>query len=217
MVRMLSTVQSQVSQPPAPAQKREMIRCLLELSEAAPRKGIEMSVMLRRHCERFTHPAPYEMHYSGAHHAAYLENMDKTLLRLQGTDPDLAAHITVTRAAGIALTGPAPQEMFAPVPAEDYWDSIVSDVENAAEDVLRDGVYCLLNLCRVAAYRRGGCVISKAEGGEWGLKHLPERFHEMLRRALTCYRTAAPFNYDPDMLQEFAGYLLQDILQGGRL
>lgn len=206
-----------VSQPPSLPQKREMIRTLLELSAAAPQKGIEMSILLRRDCKCFTHPTPYEMHYSDAHHAAYLEDMDGTLLRLHGTDPDLAAHITVTRAAGIALMGPAPQAMFAPVPAADYWDSIVSDVENAAENVLHDGVYSLLNLCRVAAYRREGSVISKAGGGEWGLQHLPERYHEMLQLALTCYRTGAPFHYDSGMLQEFAEFLLGDILQGGQL
>lgn len=201
-----------VEEAPTLPQKREMIRCLTALADHAPEKGIEMSVLLRRDCEHFAHPTPYEMHYSAAWHESYLADMDGTLARLKGADADLAAHITVTRAVGIALKGPAPQEMFAPVPAEDYLDSIRGDVENAAEDVLRDPVYILLNLCRVLAYSRSGAVLSKAEGGEWGITRLPEKYRALLTGALRSYRTGEPMATNGDILQEFARYMLQQIL-----
>lgn len=201
-----------VSRPPALPQKREMIRCLIELSAFAPEKGIEMSVLLEEDCRAFAHPMPYEMHYSPAHHPAYLADMDNTLARLHGTDPDLAAHITVTRAVGIALAGPAPQDLFAPVPEDDYLDSIWQDVENAAEDVIRDPVYILLNLCRVLAYAREGLVLSKAGGGEWGLQTLPEKDRPMLSRALECYRTGGKAEFDEAALKILAGDILQMIV-----
>lgn len=194
-----------VSRPPDRAQQREMIRCLMDMAPFAPQKGIEMSVLLEADCRAFRHPMPYLMHYSPAHHEAYASDMDQALDSLRGADPDLAAHITVTRAAGIPLLGPAPQEMFAPVPAEDYMDSIRSDVENAAEDVLRDPVYILLNLCRVLACAQEGLVLSKAGGGEWGLRNLPAAHGKLLQAALDSYRTGAEFSADEACLAAFVG------------
>lgn len=193
-----------VDREPDMRQKRQIIRLLMDLSPLAPEKGIEMSVVLREDCRHFTHPTPYVLHYSAAHHEAYARDMDAHILRLRGADPDLAAHFTVTRAVGIALMGPAPQQMFAPVPPEAYLDSIRGDVENAEADVLTAPVYIALNLCRVAAYVREGAVLSKAQGGEWGLQCLPEKWHALLRAALTAYCDGTDFAWDAQELQAFA-------------
>ena len=195
-----------------PKEKAHMIRLLLRLAPEAPEKGIEMSVVLADDCRIFTHPTPYQLHYSIAHHAAYESDMPGTLARLTGCDPDLAAHFTVTRAVGIALMGPAPQDMFAPVPREAYLDSIRCDVENAVSDVMENPVYILLNLCRVLAYIRDGSVLSKAGGGEWGIAHLSSAHRPMLEKALDAYRTGSAFAHDPDAMQAFAREMLGEIL-----
>jgi streptomycin 3"-adenylyltransferase len=37
-------------------------------------------------------------------------------------------------------------------------------------------MYLILNLARVLAFMKDGLVLSKREGGEWGLKNLPEKY-----------------------------------------
>ena len=73
-----------------------------------------------------------------------------------------------------------------------------------------DLLYLTLNLCRALAWRREGRILSKAEGGAWGLAHLPAGFHPLLRTALADYRgeTAA---YDSAWLPQFARYMLAQL------
>lgn len=193
-------------------QKERMIRLLMKLTPQAPQKGFEMSLVLREHCRNFVHPVRYELHYSAAWHEAYLRDMPGTLAQLQGVDPDLAAHFTVTRAVGMALVGPEPQEMFAPVPWEAYWDSIRGDVENAQEDVLENPVYVVLNLCRVLAAKCDGAVLSKAQGGRWGIEHLANCWHAPVRAALSAYETGKACACDAAMLRDFAEMMLREII-----
>jgi hypothetical protein len=55
------------------------------------------------------------------------------------------------------------------------------DVKDAAQDVIENPVYVVLNLCRVLYYLEEGKVSSKKEGGEWGLKILPQDYQTMIR------------------------------------
>lgn len=192
-------------------QKQQMIRLLLQLAPHAPEKGMEMSVVLRRDCRNFVHPTPYQLHYSAAHHARYEQDLAGYCRQMQGTDADLAAHFTVTRAVGIALVGPEPRQMFAPVPAEAYLESIRWDVENAAQDVRENPVYVLLNLCRVLAYLREGAVLSKAQGGLWGLQRLPQPYHGILRAALDAYSSDGAYRPDDETEQRFVRMMLSEI------
>lgn len=192
-------------------QKQRMIRVLMELAPEAPQKGFEMSLVLRENCRNFVHPTPYELHYSIAHHEAYASDMAGHLERLHGVDPDLAAHFTVTRAVGIALVGPEPAEMFAPVPWEAYWDSIRGDVESAEADVPENPVYVVLNLCRVLTARREGAVLSKAQGGQWGLENLPQQWHAPMQAALNAYETGEKCDCEARLLQDFAAMMLKEI------
>ena len=56
----------------------------------------------------------------------------------------------------------------------------------AQEDIfIGNPVYVILNLCRVLAAWGEGAVLSKEQGGTWGLANLPEEYH----RQLTHYAT----------------------------
>lgn len=198
----------------AQREKEKLIRFLLQTEEKAPQKGIEMSVMLAEHCRHFTHPAPYELHYSKAHRAAYERDLQGYCERLQGVDPDLAAHGTVLHAAGVVIYGPPIQDIFGPVAEKDYIDSILCDVENACEDVQENPVYIVLNLCRVLGYLKERKVLSKRAGGEWALQHIAGKYHALLRAALGCYvgeNVVADFS----LAQDFAQHALAEICQYG--
>ena len=131
--------------------------------------------------------------------------------RMNGVDRDLAAHFTVIRKRGKCLYGPPIGEAFGEVPAECYLDSIRSDVAGAREEIAGNTLYLTLNLARVLAYRREGLVLSKKEGGEWGLAHLPDRYRPLLTDALEAYAEGGAMRYEPEPAADYASYMLGQI------
>lgn len=169
------------------SEKEGLIRVLLDMTPDAPPKGFEMSVVLRRDCDPVKHPVPFELHFSNAHKARAEADLSAYCREMHGVDPDLAAHFTVLRAVGQALYGPLPSEIIGEVPHAAYADSILADVANAEAEIADNPVYITLNLCRVLAYLQDGRVLSKQQGGQWGLAYLPPVYHPLLRSALAAY------------------------------
>ena len=87
-----------------------------------------------------------------------------------------------------------------------------ADHKRVPNDIAENPVYMTLNLCRVLAYLRDGAVLSKKQGGEWGLAKLPERWHPQIRAALAAY-TGESAEFPAD-LQEFAAFMLGEIRAG---
>ena len=202
-----------VDEPPTVAQKKQLLQVLLDLTPHSPPKGLEMSVVLARYCRPFVYPTPYEFHFSNAHLERARRDPEEYCTNFHGTDKDLAAHFTVTRAVGQMLCGKPIDEVFGEVPREAYLDSIRYDVENAAEDISKNPVYVILNLCRVAAFLREGVVLSKKSGGEWGLDHLPTYCHAILRAALLAYTVGETYRRDCATEQQLATEMLAEIFR----
>ena len=199
-----------VKEPLTQYEKESLIKVLLKLGAEAPTKGFEMSVILESVCSPFVYPTPYELHFSNAYLERFKTDLAGQCRRLNGTDKDLAAHITVTRAVGIPLCGKAVDEVFSEVPRENYIDSLMYDIENALDDIADSPVYFTLNLCRVLAYLREGIVISKAQGGTWGAEHIPQ-YSTLINAALAAYSSSDEFSADNGELRNFAEYMLHEI------
>ena len=189
-------------------EKEQMIRFLLAAEAKAPPKGLEMSVLLLADCRHFVHPAPYELHYSRAHRAAYASDIAGYCQKLQGYDSDLAAHCTVMKTCGKAVCGLPIDAVFGDVPPAAYIDSICQDVQQAKTDILETPMYVTLNLCRVLAYLTEGKVLSKADGGLWGKAHLPKEYAPLLDAALRAYCAQGEFDQT-----EFAPAFAEDMLR----
>ena len=202
-----------VSKEPTWEQKHALIESLLRADENAPPKGFEMSIVTEDAVRPFVYPTPYVLHYSNAWRDAYRCDLDGTCRRLRGYDPDLAAHITVTRAVGFVLYGKPIEEVFASVPAEHYLDSIRSDIENAVDDIAENPVYVILNLCRVLGYLREGLILSKEGGGMWGIANLPAEFRPLVSSTLAYYLDGVPFVCDTEAAQRFAEFMLDKIFR----
>ena len=200
-----------VNRPMSDPVKRAFLERVVDLNGQGPAKGIEMSVVLREVCEPFVYPTPYELHFSAGHLAAYREDPEGYIRRMQGDDKDLAAHFTIIRARGRCLYGAPIEDVFDQVPRRDYLDAIWYDVENAPEEIAAYPMYLTLNLARVLAYRTEGKVLSKKEGGEWALGNVPERFHPLLRTALADYGGDTEEAYDTEAAEAYAGYMLDRI------
>ncbi|HPH98469.1 MAG TPA: DUF4111 domain-containing protein [Anaerolineaceae bacterium] len=182
------------------------------LAEAALRLSlrpapVEMSVLRQADLIPWRHPAPYEFHYSESWRERFSTAKSLALPQPRPCDPDLAAHITITRARGRDLWGPPPQAVFPEVPADDYLASIGEDFDDAWERAAENPVYALLNTCRVMAFVQDGLITSKREGGEWGLAHLPAGLRPLAARALEAYENeTAPAEFQPAQLDGFAVY-----------
>lgn len=191
--------------------KRQYMDMAVRMNEQAPAKGIEFSVIREDVCSPFVYPTPFELHFSITHLPWYRSDPAGYVAKMNGTDRDLAAHVTILCHRGRTLWGREIKEVFSQVRREDYWDSIVRDIENAVEDIAEMPMYIILNLCRVLAYKREGLILSKREGGEWGLANLPSRYADLLHTALAEYRTGDAAGWERIPTGEYARYMLAQI------
>ena len=176
---------------------------------------LELSILKLDDFRPWKYPTPFEFHYSEDWRDKYdkeLKNSDwQKWNDKQRTDPDLAAHITVTYHRGTRLYGKDIKKVFPKIPFSDYLDSIARDVVWALNENMRykNPVYLILNYCRVLAAAREKKVLSKYEGGEWGLKNLPRRFGDIIHTAMKIYAgEEVRKEFDQKILDEFINYSL---------
>ncbi|MGF7059150.1 aminoglycoside adenylyltransferase domain-containing protein [Brassicibacter mesophilus] len=190
-------------------EKKNLIHSIIYL-ENLPKKGIEMSIILEKYARKFVYPTPFELHYSDYHRDRYLS--DEKYICGGMTDRDLAAHLTIVKHRGICLYGKEIEETFGGVPKEDYIDSILYDIENAKEEIIKNPVYITLNLCRVLCYLKEEAICSKLEGGNWGKEVVPQPYRKIIEDAVKIYTNELKdINYDKDRLVEYADYMLKEI------
>lgn len=194
--------------------KRDFMDMVVALNEDAPEKGIEMSIIKESVCSPFVYPTPYELHFSVAHLNWYRTNPQDYVEHMNGTDPDLAAHVTITLHRGKTLYGREISSVFGPVSREAYLDSIRSDIQEARDDILDNPVYITLNLCRVLAYKTENLILSKQEGGQWALDRVtrPE-FRKLITDALAEYQTGEAMTVDASTAVQFAENMLKQITE----
>ncbi len=200
-----------VNEPLQDDVKRKFMNMVIEVNEAGPAKGIEMSIVTKDVCKPFVYPTPFELHFSEMHLGWYKDDPQDYVRKMKGTDKDLAAHFTIIGKRGKCLWGQPIEEVFALVPKADYMDSIWEDIADAWEDILDNTMYITLNLARVLAYKNEGLILSKKEGGEWAIKNVPEEYHSLIKAAMSEYADANDVSYEYDIAKQYAGYMLQEI------
>ncbi|MBO4888683.1 MAG: DUF4111 domain-containing protein [Firmicutes bacterium] len=202
-----------VERPLTDAVKREYMDMVVRYNALGPVKGIEMSVVLKEVCKPFVYPTPYELHFSVGHLEWYKKDPEEYIRKMNGTDKDLAAHFTIINKRGRCLYGASINDVFAQVPSCDYMDSLWYDIEGAAEEISEFPMYLILNLARVLGYKEEGLVLSKKEGGEWAIRHLPSEYHPLITDALREYCESNEISYDEALAKRYAKYMLERIRQ----
>lgn len=192
-------------------QKRKFMDRVVEWNGQAPEKGLEISIVRESVCTPFVYPTPFELHFSVTHLDWYRQDADDYIKKMKGTDKDLAAHFTILYHRGRTLCGKEIKDVFSEVDREYYLDSILSDIEDAAEEIAEQPVYVTLNLCRVLAYKEARLILSKKEGGEWGLSHIPERYAGLIEAAMNAYRAGDAMQLDGALAKAYAEYMLERI------
>lgn len=174
--------------------------------------GLEFSLVTEEAARSAAHPMPYELHFSCEAEFTDALRAGDYSRAMGGNDPDLAAHVTVARARGVAMIGPPPGDVFAPMPWRHYLDSLETDLAWALERLDGNPIYFILNACRVLQIDAlgEGTVMSKEEGALWGLEHLPAQYRPLIERALDFYLSSEPEGavaVDGDALRKFAAFV----------
>lgn len=176
-----------------PDARRGIASALCQVSDQRPILGdVEASVLRRKHAQHFSHPLPFEVHYS----ETWKPRIERGEIdyAVDRQDSDLAAHCAVTRRRGIRIDGPPIADVFGDVPIKAYRTAVIDDLRWIVEDdhLLSTPFYGVLNCCRCLAQASTGWSepLSKEEAAVWALDHLPARHGPIIRQALTCYRSS---------------------------
>jgi len=192
-------------------QKKMFIDGIMALNDDLPAKGLELSIVRSEYCKNFVYPTPFDFHFSNMHLSWYKSNPAEYIRKMNGTDHDLAAHFVITKKRGIVLYGKEIDNVFGEIPSEAYLDSIKRDIIDSENEVIENPIYTILNLCRVLAYVQNGLVLSKKEGGEWGLKNIYSNYHRLIKDVLICYASDQKMIFNDSLTVEFCKYMKNKI------
>ncbi|SMG34086.1 streptomycin 3-adenylyltransferase [Paenibacillus aquistagni] len=200
-----------VKQPLTSTMARTIVERVLEVEQGMEgHRGFEFSVVHEQALRPFQHPLPYELHYSAYHRGRY-EN-EPGYRCGPGVDQDLAAHVMVALERGMCLYGEPLLHFSDSVPREAYVDALIYDIEHAATEIVTEPVYIVLNLCRVLQYLQDGAVSSKREGGQWGIVHVQDIYHGLIKDCLHAYDHGEDqLSLDKEQATSFARYMLTEI------
>jgi len=191
--------------------KLKLMKATVELNTKAPPKGLEMSVVLRKYCLNIEYPTHYELHFSNMHLNRFINNSQEYCEEMNGYDKDLAAHFLIIKTVGIVLYGKDIDDVFGSIPKDYYLDSIKYDIEDARNEVTKKPIYVILNLCRILAFVNDGLILSKEQGGKWGLSNIDKQFHILINNALDSYTLNKEMIFDNEKAILFCDYMLDKI------
>jgi hypothetical protein len=196
--------------------ERAAVELLLRVSKfPAP---VDIWFLAEHDLASFQQPLPFTLHYNerlrerlqlDLSSDAWEHWNDQTY-----TDPRLAIYLTILERKGVCLAGKAIAEEFPLVPEQIFLEALVASFQEARAHYLQDLVAFVLDSCRVYAYLRAGTLLSKNEGGAWGLANLPEQYHPLIQQSLALYRSerlGRPIGRA--VLSEFTVYMEEKILR----
>lgn len=190
--------------------KLKLMESTIKINSLSTNKGLEMSIVLKEYCTNFIYPTPFELHFSNSHINSYIDDPVNYCETMNGLDKDLAAHFTIIKNHGLVLYGASINSTFPYVPNEDYIDSIKYDINDAKSEIFNNPIYIILNLCRVLAYLKDDLILSKEQGGYWGINNLDNAFKELINEAIICYKTNKSITLDYTS-NKFCDYMLKEI------
>jgi len=178
-----------------PESAEEISVKIAEYSDLRPTVGdIELSVITAETAKNIPPKIPYELHYSECWHDRIINHQDE-----YGTDQydtDLFAHIMCVKKRGITLFGQPIHEVFGSIRWSDFMRAVLDDLDWILEKdhIFESPYYGILNICRalhLLIIKEEECL-SKYEGAQWGLRHLPLEFSLLIKQAVDVYSCNAP-------------------------
>jgi hypothetical protein len=130
------------------------------LADCGEPRALELSVVDASAASQPARPWPYRLHVES--------EGERFSLDAGRGDPDLIAHYAVSRAAGVAISGPPAGSVFGPVARDQLLAYLRDELRWGIDHA--DQRYAVLNACRAIAYARAGLLLSKPDGARWWLQ-----------------------------------------------
>jgi hypothetical protein len=132
---------------------------LVAASAHCPGRGLETSVVTTTQAARSARPWPFVLHSGpGATGQRLVDGGERP------GDDDLIMHYAVCRAAGVAASGPGPEQVIGPPPRAVILGYLADELSWGLAHAPES--YAVLNACRALDYLTTGRVVSKVAGGE---------------------------------------------------
>jgi predicted nucleotidyltransferase len=185
-------------------EKQRLAAVLAEISKQP--RGLDFDLVVQSEIRPWRFPPPFDFHYS--------EWSGGT--RDRGTNPDLAALITMVLAGDTPLFGPPAAEVFDAVPREHFRELATGSVHEVARGLETDTRNAVLTLARIWNAMETEDVLSKDDAASWALQRLPEEHRPVLERARAIYRGEAEERWDDirPQVSEYAAYVVAQVDQG---
>ena len=194
-------------------QRKKIIEYLKGVS--SKNRRIELSIVRENAVRNPRYPIMVDLHFE--HWGEVFENEK---------DKEILSNLYTTRKRGFCVWGMPIGDVFSEIPAQYHLRSVIEDLEHtrkylheSPESVGYDpAVYWVLGSCRILAFIREETVLSKLEGGRWGLANLPKEYHDLVEQALSCYRGKKnERTWNHEKLEAFADYMTTVILRESSL
>jgi streptomycin 3"-adenylyltransferase len=190
--------------------KKAIIDYLLAVDSGSQAGSPEISIVTAESLKKLAYPPPFELYYDHAWRDCF--KIGVVDLAEQRDDADLPMHFLAVRERGVCLHGAPVKDVFPEMPREIFLASSANDLKWISEkfDTLSPA-YIVLNPCRALSFLIEGVFMSKKEGGEWGLHHLPQEFTGLIGRALALYAGADDsVKFETGELKEFLEYATRE-------
>jgi predicted nucleotidyltransferase len=179
-------------------------------------RRIELSLVTMHALQDPRYPMMVDLHY---------EHWGNTFEKQE--DNEILSNLYTTKERGFRVWGEPIDHVFKMIPIQYHVRSVIEDLqhtrkylrekpEHAGYDI---ATYWILGSCRILALIKEDRVLSKLEGGQWGLTNLPKRYHQLIKLALSYYQ-GGKNEYDrwnDEKLDAFASYMTSVILRESRL
>jgi len=196
---------------------KEKSRRIIEYLKGAcsKKRRLELSIIGADVLKNPSYPIMVNLHYE--YWGGIFENQK---------DNEILSNLYTTRRRGFCVWGAPISDVFSNIPAEYHLRSVMEDIQHTREHLHESPghvgynvvVYWVLGSCRILAFIREGSILSKVEGGMWGLAHLPREYHDLLEYALSCYQgKKKDVFWNTEELDAFADYMSDTILKESRL
>jgi streptomycin 3"-adenylyltransferase len=196
-------------------QRKKIINYLRRSCSKNKRKPIELSIIQVDAVQTPHYPLAIDLHYE--YWGCVFENEK---------DKEILSNLYTTKKRGFRVWGKPIDKIFSKIPAQYHLRSVVEDIiytrKYLHKKPERSGynvpVYWVLSSSRILAFIRERKVLSKLEGGEWGLTNLPQKYEKLINQALSCYqgKTENPV-WNAKELEAFADHMIYRISRESKL
>ena len=170
--------------PTTPQEKRRLIQSLLSISGQMTPQGrlrrVELTIVVESDVKPWRYPPRMDFQY-GDWWRIEFESGEIEPWK-SAVNADLSVLITMTMLSGKTVFGPAPAEVFDPIPQDDLIRAMIDEISGLRDDVDSDIRNVLLTLARIWSTVATGIIRSKDAAANWASARLPEAHRPALAR-----------------------------------